>query len=52
MTANSSINPMILTAAGRSEYHPIDEFDKAKNRRIEVIIAPNLDELFKIISNQ
>lgn len=52
MTANSSINPMILTAAGRSEYHPVDEFDKAKNRRIEVIIAPNLDELFKIIANQ
>jgi chemotaxis protein MotB len=52
MTANSSINPMILTAAGRSEYHPVDEFNKAKNRRIEVIIAPNLDELFKIISNQ
>jgi chemotaxis protein MotB len=52
MTANSKINPMILTAAGRSEYHPVDEFDKAKNRRIEVIIAPNLDELFKIISNQ
>lgn len=52
MTANSTINPMILTAAGRSEYHPVDEFDKAKNRRIEVIISPNLDELFKIISNQ
>jgi chemotaxis protein MotB len=52
MTANSAINPMILTAAGRSEYHPVDEFDKAKNRRIEVIIAPNLDELFKMISNQ
>lgn len=51
MTSNTSINPRILMAAGRSEYHPIDEFDKAKNRRIEVIISPNLDELFKLISH-
>lgn len=51
MVNNSEINPQILTAAGRSEYHPVDELDKAKNRRIEVIISPNLDELFEIISN-
>jgi chemotaxis protein MotB len=50
MTENTDINPAILSASGRSEYHPVDEFDKAKNRRIEVIIAPNLDELFKMIS--
>ncbi|MDX1651360.1 MAG: OmpA family protein [Brumimicrobium sp.] len=51
MTSNTDINPAILMAAGRSKYHPVDEFDKAKNRRIEVIISPNLDELFKMISN-
>ena len=50
MTANTNINEKILMAAGRSEFHPVDEYDKAKNRRIEVIIAPNLNELFKIIS--
>ncbi|MBW7867439.1 MAG: OmpA family protein [Brumimicrobium sp.] len=50
MTANSDINPAILTAAGRSEFHPIDPNDKAKNRRIEVIIAPKLDALFELIS--
>lgn len=50
MTKNSSIDPKILTAAGRSEYHPIDENDKAKNRRIEVIIAPNLSALFEILN--
>ena len=50
MTENTEINPRILMAAGRSEYHPVDELDKAKNRRIEVIIAPNLDALFKLIS--
>lgn len=50
MTANSNVDPKILSAAGRSEFHPIDPNDKAKNRRIEVIITPNLDELFNIIS--
>lgn len=50
MTNNSKINPALLTAAGRSEYHPVDPNNKAKNRRIEVIIAPNLDKLFKLIS--
>lgn len=50
MTQNSSIDPTILMAAGRSEFHPVDPNDKAKNRRIEVIISPNLDELFKVIN--
>lgn len=48
---NSSVKPEILTAAGRSEYHPVDENDKAKNRRIEIIIAPNLDQLFEILNS-
>lgn len=50
MTANSSINPKILTAAGRSQYNPVGD-DKAANRRIEVILTPNLDKLYDIISN-
>lgn len=49
MTKNSSIDSKILTAAGRSEFHPVDINDKAKNRRIEVIIAPNLGPLFDIL---
>lgn len=52
MTENTGINPAILMAAGRSEFHPVDPNDKAKNRRIEVIIAPNLDELFNLISKE
>ena len=52
MTDNTDINPGILMAAGRSEFHPVDPNDKAKNRRIEVIIAPNLDELFSLISKE
>lgn len=50
MIDNSSIDPAQLMAAGRSEFHPVDPEDKAKNRRIEVIISPNLDELFKVIN--
>ncbi|HLV41016.1 MAG TPA: OmpA family protein [Brumimicrobium sp.] len=50
MTSNTAINPAILSASGRSEFHPVDENDKSKNRRIEVIIAPRLDALFELIS--
>lgn len=51
MLVNSKINPAQLMAAGRSEFHPVDPKDKAKNRRIEIIISPDLNELFEIISN-
>jgi chemotaxis protein MotB len=49
MTANSNLKPIVLSAAGRSEFHPIDPNDKAKNRRIEIILQPDLGELYKII---
>ncbi len=49
MLGNSEISPEILAASGRSEYHPVDPEDKSKNRRIEIIISPNLNELFQII---
>lgn len=51
LLANSTMNPTQIMAAGRGEYYPVDANDKAKNRRIEVIISPNLNELFEIISN-
>lgn len=50
MTGNSKMDPKQLMAAGRSEFIPVDPKDKAKNRRIEIIISPNLNELFEIIS--
>lgn len=50
MLANSNMNPTQLMAAGRSEFMPVDVNDKAKNRRIEIIISPNLNELFEIIN--
>jgi chemotaxis protein MotB len=52
LLGNSKMNPKQLMAAGRGEFHPVDEKDKAKNRRIEIIISPNLNELFDIINNK
>lgn len=51
MLENSTMDKTKVSASGRSEFLPLDPTDKAKNRRIEVILIPNLDELFKIISN-
>ena len=49
---NSGVVPEALSAAGRSEYHPIDPENKARNRRIEIVLAPNLDALFNIIRSE
>jgi chemotaxis protein MotB len=51
MLNSSKMDPSHIMAAGRSEFHPVDPANKAKNRRIEVIISPNLSELYDIISN-
>ncbi len=44
-----------VTAAGKGEYSPLAPNDnpqnKQKNRRTEIIITPNLDELFKILES-
>ncbi len=50
MLSNSEMDPTRLLPAGRSEYLPVDPNDKAKNRRIEIIISPNITELLDIIS--
>ncbi len=51
---NSAINAENLTAAGRGEYAPIASNDttegKAKNRRIEIILTPKLDEISKLLN--
>lgn len=49
MLGNSKMNPKQLMAGGRSEFLPVDPNDKAKNRRIEIIISPNLSALFELI---
>ncbi len=45
----SKIDPVRITASGRGEYIPVDPADKAKNRRIEIILAPDLKELFDLV---
>jgi chemotaxis protein MotB len=53
---NNNINPQNLTAAGRGEFAPITTNEtqegRAKNRRIEVILTPKLDELSKLLNEQ
>lgn len=49
---NSNVKPQILSAAGRGEFYPVDVADKSKNRRIEIILQPKLDELYKLIEGQ
>ena len=50
---NGNIAPTRLSASGRSEYLPLDENNtpeaRAKNRRTEIILTPNLDQLFQLI---
>lgn len=51
---NGNISPQNLTAAGRSEYAPVDtnttSEGRAKNRRIEIILTPKLDEVSKLLN--
>ncbi|PHQ30852.1 OmpA/MotB family protein [Leeuwenhoekiella nanhaiensis] len=55
LSQNSGIDPKNLTAAGRGEYAPVATNDnaegKAKNRRIEVILTPKLDEVTKLLND-
>ena len=50
--SNSGVKPQILSASGRGEFYPVDAEDKSKNRRIEIILQPKLDELYKLIEGQ
>ncbi|TXH22800.1 MAG: hypothetical protein E6Q99_08750 [Elusimicrobia bacterium] len=45
----SRMDPVRVTAAGRGEYVPVDPADKARNRRIEIILAPDLKELYNLV---
>ena len=49
----SKIDPKRLTAAGRSQYLPVDSRNTAdarqKNRRTEIVLTPDLTELYRLI---
>ncbi len=53
LTETYNVSPNKITAAGRSEYSPIEGSEttegNAKNRRIEIVLTPNLEELYKLV---
>mgnify|MGYP000857969164 FL=1 len=53
LSENKGIDKKNLTAAGRGEFSPIADNanaeGKAKNRRIEIILTPKLDEITKLM---
>lgn len=54
LSENKKVSRQNLTAAGRSEYAPLmpntSAEGKAKNRRIEIILTPKLDEISKMLN--
>ena len=53
LTENQKVDPHRLTATGKSQYQPVDPGTTpdalAKNRRIEIVLSPKLDELYNLI---
>jgi len=51
---NQGIDPKNLTAAGRSEFAPVasnsSSEGRSKNRRIEIILTPKLDEVTRLLN--
>jgi chemotaxis protein MotB len=55
LTRDYGVAPQSIIAAGRGEFHPVKSNDtnegKASNRRTEIIISPNLNELYKLLGD-
>ncbi len=56
LTNDYKVDPIRITASGRSQYEPIADNampeGRAKNRRTEIILAPKLDELMQLIEGK
>jgi len=54
LTNDYNVNPHVIVASGRSKYYPIADNTtpegRAKNRRTEIILSPDLTELFKLLN--
>ena len=52
--SDKSVDPSRITAAGRGQFHPVDPANSSearkKNRRTEIILAPRLDELSRLLN--
>jgi len=53
LTTDNGFDPSRITASGRSQFHPVMANEanegRAANRRTEVILSPDLKELFKLL---
>jgi chemotaxis protein MotB len=53
LTDTYKVDPVRVTASGRSKYEPVDTNEtpegRSKNRRTEIILSPKLDELMKLL---
>ena len=53
LTETYGVNPLQILPCGRGEFKPVDvnttSEGKARNRRTEIIMAPRLDKLFKML---
>jgi chemotaxis protein MotB len=53
LTKDNSFDPIRITAAGKGSFHPVQPNEtvegRASNRRTEVILSPDLKELYKIL---
>jgi len=56
LTNDYSVDPTKVVASGHSKYDPVDtnatDDGRARNRRTDIILAPNLDELYQLINQQ
>ncbi len=56
LTSNKNVDPAQISACGRAEFVPVDNAKtpeaRAKNRRTEIILSPNMDELLKAMSGE
>ncbi len=54
LTKDYNVNPRTIIASGRSKYYPIADNTtpegRGKNRRTEIILSPDLTELFKLLN--
>lgn len=55
LTQDYKVDPIRIVASGRSQYEPVDvnytSQGRARNRRTEIILEPNLNELMKLLGN-
>ena len=53
LTVEQSLDPVRLTATGKGEYQPVDTSGTpealSRNRRIEIVLSPKLDEIYQLI---